>query len=180
MKLEYNLGNYTLKVLNPSQSLDVLDFYYRNRNDFERYESDKPQSFYTENFIERMMEAELKCMLSMSFARFFLFSNKDPEYILGTLSLSHISKGQASSANMGYKIDEYHRNQGLASIMIASALEYIVPDIRIHRTECYIHPDNNISLHLMQKFGFIDEGIAHSYAKINGIWQDHRRFVYIS
>ena len=31
MKLEYNLGRYSLKVLNHNNSIDVLDFYYRNR-----------------------------------------------------------------------------------------------------------------------------------------------------
>ena len=46
MKLEYNLGRYSLKVLNHNNSIDVLDFYYRNRKDFDKYESDKPASFY--------------------------------------------------------------------------------------------------------------------------------------
>ena len=110
----------------------------------------------------------------------FLMDKHEPDYILGSLSFSHISRGSSPSANMGYKIDEYHRNEGLASLMIATALEDIVPDIGLHRTECYIHPDNSTSLHLMEKFGFIDEGIAHSYVRLNGIWQDHRRFVYIS
>lgn len=180
MKLEYNLGKYTLKVLNNSQCIDVLDFYYRNRKEFDKYESDKPDSFYTEGFISRMMEAEMKGLLSMHFARFFLINTHEPDYLLGSLSFSHINRGSAPCANMGYKIDQYHRGQGLASLMIATALEYIVPDIGLHRTECYIHPDNTASLHLMDKFGFIDEGVAHSYARINGVWQDHRRFVYIS
>lgn len=180
MKLEYNLGRYSLKVLTSHNSIDVLDFYYRNRRDFEPYETDKPSSFYTEGFISRMLDAEMKGLLSMHFARFFLLDNKVPDYILGSLSFSHISKGSSPSANMGYKTDEYHRNEGLASLMIAAALEYIIPDLGLHRTECYIHPDNEASLHLMEKFGFIDEGIAHSYTRLNGVWQDHRRFVYIS
>ena len=146
----------------------------------DKYESDKPASFYTEDFISRMLEAEMKGLLSMTFVRFFLMDKHEPDYILGSLSFSHISRGSSPSANMGYKIDEYHRNEGLASLMIATALEDIVPDIGLHRTECYIHPDNSTSLHLMEKFGFIDEGIAHSYVRLNGIWQDHRRFVYIS
>lgn len=180
MKLEYNLGRYSLKVLNRNNCIDVLDFYYRNRRDFEKYESDKPSSFYTEGFISRMLDAEMKGLLAMNYVRFFLIDKKEPAYLLGSLSFSHISRGASPSANMGYKVDEYHRNAGLASLMIAAALEDIIPDIGLHRTECYIHPDNAVSLHLMEKFGFIDEGIAHSYAKLNGVWQDHRRFAYIS
>ena len=68
----------------------------------------------------------------------------------------------------------------VAALMIAHMLDVVIPDLGIHRTECYIHPDNKISLHLMDKMSFIDEGIAHSYVKLNGKWQDHRRFVYIS
>ena len=89
MKLEYNLGRYSLKVLNKSRSIDVLDFYYRNRRDFDKYESDKPASFYTENFISRMLEAEMKGLLSMTFVRFFLMDRHEPDYILGSLSFSH-------------------------------------------------------------------------------------------
>ena len=48
MNVRYSLGDYTLKVLGCDKSLDVLDFYYRNRNDFDIYESDKPEAFYTE------------------------------------------------------------------------------------------------------------------------------------
>lgn len=47
MNVRYSLGDYTLKVLGCDKSLDVLDFYYRNRNDFDIYESDKPEAFYT-------------------------------------------------------------------------------------------------------------------------------------
>ena len=35
MNVRYSLGDYTLKVLGCDKSLDVLDFYYRNRNDFD-------------------------------------------------------------------------------------------------------------------------------------------------
>ena len=180
MNVRYSLGDYTLKVLGCDKSLDVLDFYYRNRNDFDIYESDKPEAFYTEEFIKNMLNAENKALMSLHFVRFFLVSNDNPDYIIGTISLSHINRGSSPSANMGYKIYRLNRGKGLASLMIAHMLDVVIPDLGIHRTECYIHPDNKISLHLMDKMSFIDEGIAHSYVKLNGKWQDHRRFVYIS
>ena len=82
MKLEYNLGRYSLKVLNHNNSIDVLDFYYRNRKDFDKYESDKPASFYTESFISRMLDAEMKGLLSMTFARFFLIDMNPIIYLV--------------------------------------------------------------------------------------------------
>ena len=74
MNVRYSLGDYTLKVLGCDKSLDVLDFYYRNRNDFDIYESDKPEAFYTEEFIKNMLNAENKALMSLHFVRFFLVS----------------------------------------------------------------------------------------------------------
>lgn len=73
MNVRYSLGDYTLKVLGCDKSLDVLDFYYRNRNDFDIYESDKPEAFYTEEFIKNMLNAESKALMSLHFVRFFLY-----------------------------------------------------------------------------------------------------------
>ena len=111
MNVRYSLGDYTLKVLGCDKSLDVLDFYYRNRNDFDIYESDKPEAFYTEEFIKNMLNAENKALMSLHFVRFFLVSNDNPDYIIGTISLSHINRGSSPSANMGYKIDRLNRVQ---------------------------------------------------------------------
>ena len=39
MKLEYHKDNLILKVLNESNTMEVLDFYYRNRECFDKYEA---------------------------------------------------------------------------------------------------------------------------------------------
>ena len=142
MNVRYSLGDYTLKVLGCDKSLDVLDFYYRNRNDFDIYESDKPEAFYTEEFIKNMLNAENKALMSLHFVRFFLVSNDNPDYIIGTISLSHINRGSSPSANMGYKIDRLNRGKGLASLMIAHMLDVVstaqnvtfILTIRFHST----------------------------------------------
>ena len=72
MNVRYSLGDYTLKVLGCDKSLDVLDFYYRNRNDFDIYESDKPEAFYTEEFIKNMLNAENKALMSLHYVKVFL------------------------------------------------------------------------------------------------------------
>ena len=88
MNVRYSLGDYTLKVLGCDKSLDVLDFYYRNRNDFDIYESDKPEAFYTEEFIKNMLNAENKALMSLHFVRFFLVSN-DNLFLYPTSTEAH-------------------------------------------------------------------------------------------
>lgn len=42
MKLEYHKDNLILKVLSGKDTMQVLDFYKRNRDCFDIYEADKP------------------------------------------------------------------------------------------------------------------------------------------
>ena len=64
--------------------------------------------------------------------------------------------------------------------MLTMALKAVVNDFHMHRIEAYIHPKNLYSLKLCHSLGFISEGTAYAYARINGRWEDHLRFVYIS
>lgn len=178
MKTEYVFGDYILKVLTPQNADIVLDFYSRNRTDFDKYESKKPEDFYTKDFVSKLLNAELNGFIRGNFVRFFQFSCNNPDHILGTVSFSNIIKG--TSCTVGYKTDKDHRRQGIASFMVQSAMEVIIHEKGVHRIEAYILPDNTPSIKLIKKLDFIEEGVAHSYAKINGIWQDHNRYAYIS
>ena len=84
------------------------------------------------------------------------------------------------SCTIGYKIDKNYQNLGYGRRMLTMALKIMVTECNIHRIEAYIHPCNLASLHLVKALGFIGEGTAYAYAKINGQWVDHLRFVYIS
>ena len=180
MQFEYEFDGLMLKVLNESNAKEVLHFYERNKEEFNMYESTKPENFYTENYMINNLRAELNAILSGSYIRFFLFSSDIPDKILGTISFSHIFTGPTSSCILGYKIDKDYRRLGLATSMINKGLEIIRKDKSVHRIEAYIHPDNKPSLALINKLGFIYEGTAFSYANIGGSWQDHERYVYIS
>ena len=84
------------------------------------------------------------------------------------------------SCILGYKIDERFQRQGYGRRMLTMALKIMVTDCNMHRIEAYILPANTPSIDLAIKLGFISEGTAFAYAPINGIWQDHLRYVYIS
>ena len=58
MKFEYQQDSLVLKVLDTSHTGEVLDFYKRNKDSFEKYETDKPSNFYTYTFIYNLLKAE--------------------------------------------------------------------------------------------------------------------------
>ena len=170
MKFEYAFEGMTLKVLDETFAGKVLEFYSRNREEFDRYEVAKPDNFYT---------AEYAALLKGEFGRFFLFSDDLPGEILGSVSFFGVTSIN-HSCRIGYKIDKNYRQLGLGSLMVKHMLEILTHEKEMHRIEAYIHPQNISSINLVKSLGFISEGTAYSYVKLNGSWQDHLRFVYIS
>ena len=102
-----------------------------------------------------------------------------PGEILGSVSFFGVTSINRS-CRIGYKIDKNYRQLGLGSLMVKHMLEILTHEKEMHRIEAYIHPQNISSINLVKSLGFISEGTAYSYVKLNGSWQDHLRFVYIS
>lgn len=180
MKTMYTIDNLCLKICNELQVFDVLEFYKDNRKYFDIYEPDKPSNFYTKEYIVKLLHAEYNAFLKGDFVRFFLYDTKDSNRIIGTVSFSHILNGAVKSCTLGYKIHHEYWRQGYCRRMLSTALEIIASEKGTHRIEAYIHPDNIPSINIVKSLGFISEGTAYSYIKMNNEWQDHLRYVYIS
>ena len=179
MKFEYTFEGMKLKVLDETFAGKVLEFYSRNREEFDRYEAAKPDNFYTTEYIAATLKAEYAALLKGEFGRFFLFLT----ICLVKFSALYLFFGVTSinrSCRIGYKIDKNYRQLGLGSLMVKHMLEILTREKEMHRIEAYIHPENISSINLVKSLGFISEGTAYSYVKLNGSWQDHLRFVYIS
>ena len=55
-------------------------------------------------------------------------------------------------------------------------LRYAFRELRLHRVEASIQPDNPRSVSLVSRCGFRKEGYSPRYLKIGGKWQDHERW----
>lgn len=180
MKFEYKNNNLILRVLGADSAPAVLSFYSRNSRQFDQYETEKPENFYTEDFIRNLLTAEYNSFVLGKHVRFFLFDRSFPEQIIGTVSFSDIKNGNFCSCHTGYKIDKNFQHHGYGRKMMTMALKIMVTELHMHRIEAYISPDNTASIALATQLGFIPEGTAYSYVYLQGKWQDHLRFVYIS
>lgn len=180
MNLEYKENGLILRQLNESSTSAVLDFYYRNKEYFDIYEAEKPEHFYTAGFIGNLLHSEYNAFIHKKFVRFFAYDALVPDKIIGTVSFSDIKTGPMKSCTVGYKIDHAQQQRGYGFKMLDAALHIMVKECEMHRIEAYIAPANHASQQLVKKLGFISEGTAYSYVKLDGIWQDHLRYVYIS
>lgn len=180
MKLEYRDCNLILRQLNETSAEQVLDFYYRNREYFDIYETEKPNNFYTLEYMKSLLHSEYNAFVQGKYVRFFAYDPTNPERIVGTVSFSDLRRGTMMSCIIGYKVEHSLQHQGYGFRMLNAALKAMVVDGGMHRIEAYIAPNNTPSIALANKLGFISEGTAYSYVRKYGVWHDMLRYVYIS
>jgi ribosomal-protein-alanine N-acetyltransferase len=97
--------------------------------------------------------------------------------IIGCASLNDIVTGVFRSANAGWWIGDPHEGRGLMAEGIALLLEHAFLDLRLHRVEANIRPENERSLALVRRLGFRREGCSPRSLHIGGAWRDHERWV---
>ncbi len=96
--------------------------------------------------------------------------------ILGGISLSKITHGNTKSATLGYWMGAEHAGKGYMQTAANCILEHAFGELGLNRIEAASLPSNPRSIHLLQKLGFHEEGLAREYLEINGVAKDHVLF----
>jgi ribosomal-protein-alanine N-acetyltransferase len=95
---------------------------------------------------------------------------------IGQLTVNNIVRGSAQFASVGYWIDEAYAGRGLMTLAVAMAIDHCFFELRLHRIEVAIRPENTASLRIVEKLGIPEYGFAPRYLHIDGDWRDHRLF----
>ena len=171
-----------LRVLDESYSEKILDFFIRNSDFLNKWEPIKDEEFYTVEFQEQRLINDLKLMNEDRSLRLWMFKKDDKEFnnIIGSVALNEIVRGCFHSCFLGYRIDEQNANNGYMTEAVKRLKEYAFNDLKLHRIEANIMPHNIASLKVVEKNGFVDEGLSKKYLKINGRWEDHIHMVILN
>lgn len=97
--------------------------------------------------------------------------------LVGQVTVGGITWGSLRSAYIGYWIDQDVAGRGITPTGVAMALDYCLEDLKLHRIEINIRPENAASLRVVEKLGLRLEGDRTSYLHIDGAWRDHLVFV---
>src|SRR5690606_34124381 len=100
---------------------------------------------------------------------FLVFRTRD-NAILGGLTLSNVRRGVTQSCSLGYWVGEAHARQGHTSAAVRAVVPFVFDTLKLHRLEAACIPANTASVGLLEKTGFVREGLARRYLRINGIW----------
>jgi [ribosomal protein S5]-alanine N-acetyltransferase len=113
---------------------------------------------------------------SQATAEGLLVRVRDGGALAGVITIDSIVRGRFQSASLSYAAFAPSAGRGYMSEGLGLVLRYAFQQLRLHRLEASIQPDNQASLRLVQRHGFRREGYSPDMLFIDGAWRDHERW----
>ncbi len=174
MDFKYQTQSLIMRVCTRRDARMVHRFYVNNLRDFMHYEPLDVKAASTLVYYEKLLEIEYDLMLQKKLFRFFLFEKSNPFSVIGTISFRNIElAAHLKNCQIGYKIDQSRRRRGYATEAIALGCRLMFEDLKLHRVEALILPENIPSCRLVESLGFEREGLLRKKVFLNKEWRDH-------
>lgn len=123
-----------------------------------------PQEF--DEYFQRYQQSNQKC---------FLVCN-DEENIVGVFNVSEIVRGSFQSAYLSFYAVADFAGKGYMSAGLKLVLTKVFNELKLHRIEANIQPNNVRSTQFIKRNGFRYEGFSPRYLKIDNEWRGHEHW----
>ncbi len=194
MKIILETPRLLIKTLDKNYAKKVLAYNTENKDFFKSTEPLKSEDFYTVKAQKKILNFEQKELRNGTKIHFYIFlktpkkvssisrilTSNTSNKIIGSITFSNIIRGVFQSCFLGYKLHKDYIRNGFMEEALKESIGYMFKYVGLHRIEANIMPDNYPSLELAKKLGFVSEGYAPKYLKINGKWEDHIHFSMIN
>lgn len=96
--------------------------------------------------------------------------------IAGVVELRDIFMYDFKNSYITYYAFHQHLRKGFMKLGVLQAIAIAFRELKLHRLEANIQPENNASIALAKSCGFTKEGFSPKFIKKNGQWKDHERW----
>lgn len=164
-----------LRFLEESDSVEQLNLKIRNRDFFESYLFTVDDTYYT---IEQQREIIINTQKLSQQEQQYLMGVflKETHQLIGNVLITGVTRGSLQNCNLGYYLDQTQNGKGYATEAVRLAVNYVFIELKLHRIEAKVMPNNIGSIRVLEKLGFQKEGLCRKNALINGKWEDHFSF----
>lgn len=84
-----------------------------------------------------------------------------------------IEHGDFQACTLSFLLDQGLEGQGLMFAALAPAVREVLVRYHLHRIMATHLPENLRSAQLLRRLGFVVEGYARDFVKVNGCWRDN-------
>jgi len=157
----------------------IIDYYQKNSAHLAPWEPQGELDYFSKPQVRRrLLESNDLFAVggAVHFAAFALDESGEEikSELIGVCHFSNIIRGSFQACNLGYSIAAEYQGKGLMKEILTAGIDYIFTELKLHRIMANYIPINIRSGQLLSSLGFDEEGVAKSYLKIAGQWQDHR------
>ncbi|QYJ86787.1 GNAT family N-acetyltransferase [Shewanella mesophila] len=162
----------SLMMLGPNDASLMVEYYCRNKQHLAQWEPKREPDFYGVGHWKAAL-IESYMMYEAGSALKLVALNKERSEVIGVCNFTNIIGGIFQACNLGYGLSEKYQGQGYMQEILEASIEHMFSKLGLHRIMANYIPTNLRSEALLTRLGFEKEGLAKSYLKINGKWQDH-------
>jgi ribosomal-protein-alanine N-acetyltransferase len=173
---ELSTERLTLRLARPGMQGAIARFLADNfEGHLDRWSPPATTAFFTEAFWRDRLGAAVEEYAAGRAVRFVLQPKEGPldAEVLGTCNYTNIVRGPFLACHLGYQIARSHEGRGLMAEALRAANTFIFERLRLHRIMANYRPENLRSRQLLERLGFVREGLARDYLFIDGAWRDH-------
>jgi len=103
---------------------------------------------------------------------FHVFYGPDAVFV-GGCNLTHVERGSAQSARIGYWVGQRFVRNGFARTSVGRVTRFAFETLGLHRIEAAVQSENGASISVLESQDYQKEGVSRGYLKINNRWCDH-------
>ena len=162
-----------LRLANAEDAGHVADYVRRNREHFVLAQPTRSRDYYTVMYWRTRIAANRQDFLNDKSCVFFVFNRRQKNEIVGHVQFSAVQRASAQSCYLGYGVDRDKEGHGYMVEAIGRAIQFAFKNMNLHRICANYMPTNVRSGRLLERLGFVVEGYARRYLRINGQWEDH-------
>lgn len=156
----------SLRIAIPDDAKLAAQFHLDNAAHVRRWSPARTEEFYTEEYWrERLTEAQ-----KGGSYRFWAFLD---DALAASVILRDVRYGPNQCAEIGYTVDHRFVGQRVATEAAGAVVAYAFDELRLHRIEATYMPTNLASARVLEKLGFVREGVLRDMLFINGRWEDY-------
>ena len=162
------MSKISLRTLHHSDRFEITRF-LDNPKIFKNVRDHLPQPYTIQdaiNFIDLVSKEDPQCT----------FAIQHVDHFVGVIGLKIQDDVHRKSAEIGYWIGEPFWGKGIASNAIHQMVSYGFEYLDINRIFAATYEYNLASMHVLEKNGFIKEGILRKAVLKNGAFHDEHRF----
>ncbi len=161
-----------LRLGRPEDIPAIIRYFDENASHLAPFEPRRAADFLSPETWARNLSERQRLFAEDRGCHLFVFRPGE-QRVIGAVNLQNFVRGALQACHLGYSIAAAEQGKGLMHEALVHALAYAFGELDMHRVMASHLPTNRRSAQLLARLGFVAEGYARRYLRIDGEWRDH-------